>query len=149
MKLLPIPISQHMPYIVTFSKPIQIADVDLYINDCCIGGDVVLDRLLPALRERYGTDLQSNQEDWGWFAWFEESGTRLAVDIHTDDAERGAFQIHLTASRPRFFLGPKIQDTPGLERLRELVLSELHSWPVDHLSAERVNEKYVPIQDAE
>lgn len=135
-----------MPYIIGFSKVVKIADPDRYVNDCCIGGDVVLDRLLPALRERYGNDLQSNQEDWGWFAWLEESGTRLAVDIHTDDVEGGAFQIHLTSTRPRFLIGLKIQDTPELERLRELVLSLLQSWPVDRLKTEHVNEKYMPVQ---
>lgn len=134
-----------MPYIVGFSKPVPVADADQYINDCCIGGDVVLDRLLPALRERYGSDLQSNQEDWGWFAWFEESGTKLAVDVHTENAESGAFQIHLTSSRPRFLFGPAIQDTSELEQLKDLVLSELRSWQVDQLSTKRVNEKYIPI----
>ncbi|MBO9689090.1 hypothetical protein [Roseateles chitosanitabidus] len=52
-----------MPYALTFTKQVKTPDVDEYINDCCIGGDVVLDRLLPALRSRYGNDLQSNQ-DW-------------------------------------------------------------------------------------
>ena len=137
-----------MPYVVEFSKPVRIADANLYINDCCIGGDLVLDHLLPTLRQRYGDDLQSNQEDWGWFAWFEDEGTKLAVDIHTDDAERGEFRIHLTASRPRFFFGPKIQDTHELERLRELVLSRLQSWPVQRLNVERTNEKYTPIENA-
>lgn len=134
-----------MPYIVGFSKSVPATNADLYINDCCVGGDVVLDRLLPVLRKRYGDDLQSNQEDWGWFAWFEEAGTRLAVDIHTEDAASGAFKIHLTASRPRLLFGPKIQDTPELEHLRELVLSQLQSWPVAHLNTERVNEKYMPV----
>lgn len=137
-----------MPYVIGFSKVVQIVAPDQYINDCCIGGDVVLDCLLPALRERYGNNLQSNQEDWGWFAWFKESGTRLAIDICTDDAEDGAFQIHLTASRPCFFFGPKIQDTPELEQLWKLVLSLLQSWPVDRLNTECVNEKYMPFKDA-
>lgn len=53
-----------MPYILTFVKPITIAHSEQYINDCCIGGDIVLDQLLPGLRARYG-ELQSNQEDWG------------------------------------------------------------------------------------
>jgi hypothetical protein len=55
----------------------------------------VLDGLLPVLRERYGSDPQSSQEDWGWFAWFEKSAVK--------------------------------------------------SWPVERLTVERVDEKYMAI----
>jgi hypothetical protein len=132
-----------MPYILTFLKPVTIADREQYINDCCIGGDVVLEQLLPALRERYG-DLQSDQEDWGWFAWFEYSGVKLAVDVHTNDGDAGEFQIHLTSRRPRLLFGSKVQDTPELEALRELVVSKLQSWAVAKLEVESVDEKYMP-----
>ena len=131
---------QRMPYALRFAKPVAITDPDQYINDCCIGGDRVLDRLLPALRQRYG-DLQSNQEDWGWFAWFDDAGTKLAVDIFTNDHERGQFQIHLTSRRPRLILGDRIEDRPELDALRDLVVAELRSWPVSDLVIERVNEK--------
>jgi hypothetical protein len=134
-----------MPYIVGFVKPLEVADPEQYINDCCIGGDIVLGQLLPALRERYGSDLQSNQEDWGWFAWFQESGVKLAVDVHTNDHNLGEFQLHLTSRRPRLILGAKVQDTPELEHLRELVVSQLRSWPVERLAVERVDETYMPI----
>ena len=134
-----------MPYVIAFVKPVQVADLEQYINDCCVGGDIVLDRLLPSLRERYGNDLQSNQEDWGWFAWFEESGVKLAVDVHTNDHALGEFQLHLTSRRPRFLLGAKVQDTAELEQLRDLVVSQLQSWPVERLTVERVDEKYMPM----
>jgi hypothetical protein len=134
-----------MPYIVSFVKAVQVAEPEQYINDCCIGGDIVLDGLLPVLRERYGSDLQSNQEDWGWFAWFEKSGVKLAVDVHTNDHKAGDFQLHLTSRRPRLLLGAKVQDTPELEQLRELVVSRLQSWPVERLTVERVDEKYMAI----
>jgi hypothetical protein len=135
-----------MPYIVSFVKLLTVVDREQYINDCCIGGDLVLDQLLAILRERYG-DLQSNQEDWGWFAWFEHSGVKLAVDVHTNDEATGEFQIHLTSRKPRLLLGPKIQDTPELETLRELVASRLRTWAVTRLEIERVDEKYMPTQD--
>jgi hypothetical protein len=134
-----------MPYIVGFVKAVQVADPEQYINDCCIGGDIVFDELLPALRERYGSYLQSNQEDWGWFAWFEQSGIKLAVDVHTNDHKAREFRLHLTSRRPRLLLGAKVQDTPELEQLRELVVSQLQSWPVERLTVERVDEKYMPI----
>ena len=133
-----------MPYIVTFVKPVRITDREQYINECCIGGDIVLDRLLPSLRERYGDRLQSNQEDWGWFVWFDHSGVKFAIDVHTGDHAAGEFQLHLITRRPRFLFGAKVQDTPELEQLRELVLAELRSWPVAELSVERIDEKDMP-----
>jgi hypothetical protein len=132
-----------MPYIVSFVKPVTIIDREQYINDCCVGGDVVLEQLLPPLRERYG-DLQSNQEDWGWFAWFEQSGVKLAVDVHTNDDRTGEFQVHLTSRKPRLLLGARIHDTQELEALRELVLSRLREWTVTGLEVERLNERFMP-----
>jgi len=38
-----------MPYAMKFTKQVEPSEADEYINDCCIGGDVVLDRLLPVL----------------------------------------------------------------------------------------------------
>jgi len=40
--------------------------------------------------------------------------------------------------------GDKVEDTPELERLRELVVSRLESWNVAELKVERVNETYMP-----
>ena len=134
-----------MPYIVSFAKPIAVPDRDSYINECCVGGDIVLEQLMPALRQHYGPDVHPVQEDWGWFAWFEHEGVKLAVDVHTDDADAGEFQIHLTSRRPRPLFGAKVEDTPELERLREHVLSGLTAWGVAQLSVERVDEKYRPL----
>ena len=132
-----------MPYVVTFVKPVVVVDPEQYINDCCIGGDIVLEQLLPSLRDRY-QGLEWNQEDWGWFIWFKHSRIRMAVDVHANDANAGQFEIHLTSRRPRRLLGDKIEDTPELEALRELVVSELQSWAVAGLDVVRVNEKYMP-----
>jgi hypothetical protein len=133
-----------MPYAVTFSKKVDIQDPDQYINDCCIGGDVVLDRLLPALKRKYGDDLQANQEDWGWFAWFDHGPVKLAVDIFTDDHKNLEFQILLTSRRPRFILKDRVEDGSELESLKELVVSELSAWSVSGLVVQHVNEKYLP-----
>lgn len=132
-----------MPYTLTFSRQVEISDADQYINDCCIGGDVVLEQLLPALRGRYGNDLQSDQEDWGWFAWFEDGPIKLAVDVSTDDG-RSQFQLMLTSRRPRFILSDKVEDCAELEALRELVVQQLTDWPVSNLTVQRVNEKDRP-----
>lgn len=134
-----------MPYIVSFVKPVVVPNRDHYINECCVGGDLVLEHLVPTLREHYGPDVHPVQEDWGWFAWFERDGVKLAVDVHTHDAEAGEFQIHLTSRRPRRLFGAKVEDTPELERLREHVVTGLDTWGVAGLSVERVDEQYRPL----
>jgi hypothetical protein len=136
-----------VPYAIAFRKAIAIADLGQYINDCCVGGDRVLDQLLPSLRQRYH-DVEANQVDWGWFAWFEKSGVKLAVDVFANNPVTGEFLVHLTSRKPRLLLGARIEDTPELEELRNTIVNDLESWSVDELMVERVNEKYMPIRGA-
>jgi hypothetical protein len=75
------------------------------------------------------------------------SRVRLAVDVFTDDPQDGRFQLHLTSRRPRMLLGSKVEDTPQLERLRQLVVRELEAWPVTDLQIEQVDENYMPFPD--
>jgi hypothetical protein len=122
-----------MPYELSFTQPVAIASREDYINDCCIGGDVVVDRLAPAIRERYA-DVDTGQEDWGWFIWFRRGPVRLAVDVFTDDPDTGAFRIRLTSRRRRWLWLDAVVDTPELDALRDLVSAELRLWtgrPVD------------------
>ena len=115
-----------MPYEIAFTRLVPIADPDQYINPCCVGGDVVVDALLPAVRARYD-DIQTNQEDWGWFIWFKQGKVKLAIDVHTDDGEAGEFRIRLT-SQIKSWITYKEVDTPELEELREFVERELAAW---------------------
>ena len=41
-----------MPYEVAFTKRVLITDREQDINECCVGGDAVVDSLLPSVRER-------------------------------------------------------------------------------------------------
>jgi hypothetical protein len=116
-----------MPYQLAFTHPVVIGNRADYINECCLGGDIVLDQLLPALRERYG-DVAADEEDWGWFAWFDEGNVRLAVDVFTDDPEAGAFRIHLTSRTRRLLVVAKAVDTPELDVLRDIVVDALAAW---------------------
>ena len=50
-----------MPYELSFTKRAEIAVSDRYINECCIGGDVVSAALLPALKARYG-NIETGEE---------------------------------------------------------------------------------------
>lgn len=117
-----------MPYELSFTKQVQITDPDLYFNECCIGGDIVLDALLPGLNAAYGDEHDSGQEDWGWFAWFQGDYGVLEVNITTDDPAAGAFRIHLVSSIKGRFFGYKDVDTEELERLKPLVEKALLDW---------------------
>lgn len=116
-----------MPYEISFTKLVAIVDKNIYINECCHGGDVVRDRLLPLVRGNFG-DIRTAQEDWGWFIWFRKGPVRLAIDIFTDDAERGKFRIRLDSSRRKFLILTSVADTPELEELKTTVMSNLEQW---------------------
>lgn len=124
-----------MPYQLGFIKRLAIADESQYINTCCTGCDLVIGHLLPSIRERY-RDIDSGQEDWGWYAWFREGDVQLAVDANCQDVVTGEFMIVLTTRVPRRFFGTKEMDTPQLEALKVLVLERLAAWPVEELVVE-------------
>jgi hypothetical protein len=116
-----------MPYEISFTKRLKVADPARYINECCIGGDIVSAALLPALQARYG-QVDSGEEDWGWFIWSTFDGLRLAVDIHTDDYLVGRFRARVATSRRGWLFGRNEIDTSALEELKEIVRAALTSW---------------------
>jgi hypothetical protein len=136
-----------VPYELAFIKHLAISDREKYWNDCCVGGDFVRDALLPVVGARYD-GIETNQEDWGWFIWFSESGVDLAVDIFCDDAERGEFRVHLTSRVRRFLFGAKVSDTPELETLREEVAGALGQWAEMTPRLTKLNDKYMPLENA-
>ena len=115
-----------MPYELSFTKKVTVDDESIYINGCCWGGDVVRDHLLPLIQSKY-QQVQTNQEDWGWFIWFKQGPVSLALDIHTDDPETGEFRIILTSRKKELFFSHQ-EDTPQLEHLRDLVVGDLERW---------------------
>jgi hypothetical protein len=129
-----------MPFELSFVKRLPALERDRYINECCVGGDLVVDRLLPGVRERY-TDVQTEQEDWGWFIWFRQQGVRLAIDVFTDDPDEGAFRVHLT-SRVRRLFSDRVVDTPELEELRAWVTSMLDGWADGPVRVSPLDERY-------
>jgi hypothetical protein len=133
-----------MPYGISFRKKIEPTGPDLYINDCCIGGDVVSARLLPLVREQYEA-VQGEQEDWGWFVWFRKGPLRLAIDIFCDDPESGRFRLHLTSRKRELLLFDRVVDTAELETVKELVVSTLSHWDVADLSVTRLEANLLPL----
>jgi hypothetical protein len=135
-----------MPYELAFAKQLESVDRDRYINECCVGGDLVADALLPALQEKWGA-LSAIEEDWGWFIWFEQAGVKLAVDIFCDNPDTGDFRIHLT-SRVRRFLGTKVVDTPELYVLKNIVVDSIATWIGKLPSVTLLDATHLPVENA-
>ena len=131
-----------MPYEIAFTKPFEAKDPAQYINECCWGGDVVTEFLLPSISSHY-QEVERNQEDWGWFIWFRRGAIRLAVDVFTEDPAEGVFRVHLTSRTKRFLAGDKVVDTPELEEVRELVESELEAWTGTPLQVTHLDRNYM------
>ena len=125
-----------MPYDLFFEKKFEVADPDGYWNDCCFGGDVVVDQILPLLKGY--SDVMSNQEDWGWFIWFRDGGVKLAIEVFCEDKERGAYRVHFSSSKRKWLVWEYAVDTPELERVRELVDKQLAAWLGKPPRSERV-----------
>jgi hypothetical protein len=120
-------VRRHVPYEIAFSKVLVPPGNHDYINDCCFGGDVVSNWLLPEISKRY-EQIQHDQEDWGWFIWIKSPNVSLAVDIFCDDPVSGEFRIHLTSRKRRLLLPDVVADTPELDELKHLVISEVEKW---------------------
>ncbi len=116
-----------MPYEISFHKALTVRDPDIYINECCWGGDVVRDFLLPPVVAKFG-DVETEQEDWGWFIWFRQGRVKLAIDIFCDDPQKGEFRIRLTSRRKWLLFDGPAADTEELEELREFVVSQVTAW---------------------
>jgi hypothetical protein len=123
-----------MPYILEFTRPVTVTDREHYINECCVGGDIIVEALLPAVRKRY-EDIESAQEDWGWFIWCRKGPVMLAIDVFTDDAEAGRFRVCLTTRVKKLF-GYKDADTPELEELRSFVEGALREIGATEIALE-------------
>ena len=117
----------NLPYELSFTKRLDVTNPARYINECCVGGDLVLAALLPALEARYG-QADTGEEDWGWFMWFARDGLRLAVDIFTDDYLVGRFRARVATSRRGLRFKWKEIDTTELEELKQIVRAQLASW---------------------
>ncbi len=113
-----------MPTELSFETRLEIPDREHYINECCIGGDVVSAWLRPLVEEHYDR-LQAEQEDWGWFLWFRDGDVSLAIDITCDDPDAGAYRVFLISRRRRALVFWREVDTPELAVLEARVVDEL------------------------
>jgi hypothetical protein len=131
-----------MPYEISFRRFVEVPDPEIYINECCWGGDVVQQQLLPLVTAEY-TDVMAEQEDWGWFIWFKKGDLNLAIDIHTDSRE-GEFRIHVSANRVRFFgLSRRpADDTPEVEALVEKITGHLRRWGAEAVTVEKMDQNF-------
>ncbi len=131
-----------MPYEISFQKQIEIKDEDVYFNECCYGGNVIADRLLPSIRERY-KDVLSNQEDWGWFIWFKKDGYKLSIDIFCDNYSAAEYRIYITSQRRRYLIFEQLVDDEEIEKIKELVLENIDEWSLNTCKVSKVGkDKY-------
>ena len=116
-----------MRYFLSFTKAIAEPASSSYINDCCRGGDVIRDYLLPQVEAAGYAKIETGQEDWVWYIWFFQGQVRLEINIYCDDMERGEFRIWLVSKvRKRLFL--RYVDRPELEPVKDLVFRALSGW---------------------
>ena len=115
-----------MAYEITFTANITADNSDLYINDCCWGGDVIAEKLLPAVISGYG-GMETGQEDWGWYIWMRHGPHRTHLDIFCDDLDSREFRIHLYGAR-RKLLRLHFEDGSDVERLKDVLLKEIAKW---------------------
>jgi hypothetical protein len=99
-----------MPYDLTFMKP----DVD---------PDAVAARLLPALQQRYGDAVRSDDA----YIKFDDEDVALAVEVFAGDREE-MFRITLTSSTRHLAFLKRIEDVPQLEELKRIVAGEIAEW---------------------
>ena len=116
-----------MPYELKFTKFIPVDDRDVYFNECCIGGDEISSQFLPMVRENY-SDVQNDQEDWGWFIWFKGGKSKLAIDIFCDDPDEGIYRVFLTSQMKPSFFGYRIIDSDDLVLLKTRAEEVLANW---------------------
>jgi hypothetical protein len=115
-----------MPYELSFTKALTIADPKRYINECCSGGDQVIQGLLSAVPVY--DDLQSGQEDWGWYIWFHIAKQKYEINVFCDDPGLGSFRIHLVSKAKSGIFSHKIEDSSELEPLKQRVVANLEAW---------------------
>ncbi|MHC4779028.1 MAG: hypothetical protein ACYTFG_10675 [Planctomycetota bacterium] len=137
-----------MPYLLTFKKALSVRDDGRYINECCFGGDFVVERIRPVIEGHYEA-LWTDQEDWGWFMWFRGENVRLAVDIFCDDPEKGEYRVHITSSKKRWFFFGRVVDTEELDALKGAVVERLGGWTDTKVEVTRLDSDYIPVDPGE
>jgi hypothetical protein len=112
-----------MAYEIEFRAKFTVADPEVYINDCCWGGDVIRNKLLPVVRAGF-RDVQTSQEDWGWFIWMKRGTKRISIDIFCDDKEGGTFRIRIAGSQ-KGWINRKPLDDSEVESIKNMVINEI------------------------
>lgn len=116
-----------MHYELSFQKNVSVPAGAKYINECCWGGDVIRDQLLPAISAKYGK-ADTGEEDWGWFIWCRRDRMRLAVDIFCEDPAKSEFRLRVYAGIRKYLIFWPEVDTPELHELKDLVRANLEAW---------------------
>jgi len=83
----------------------------------------LVERLLPALQQRYGDDVRANDG----YIRCDDGDVTLAIEIFGGD-NPGVFRIEITSSTRRFAVLKRIEDVPELEELKRIIAGEIAEW---------------------
>lgn len=115
-----------MAYEIELTALLTVPDPEIYINDCCWGGDVIRDRLVAGIATGYD-HMETLQEDWGWYIWMRRGEQWSGVDIYCDNKQSGEFRIHISGWQARW-LGRKHIEGNDLEHIKDVTVNEIGKW---------------------
>lgn len=75
-----------------------------YINDCCVGGDEILDQFKPDISSEMSVEKDSieiNQEDWGWTLGFVKDEVNYLLGIsnyNLSETDKTIFSVSVDAT---------------------------------------------------
>jgi predicted small secreted protein len=99
-----------------------------YINDCCIGGDEILNQLKPDIASQMNVDkskIEIYQEDWGWALEFskDEVFYSLGLNNNYEGGEKTDFAVVIEANRKvkKFLFTKSVEATNELNEFAEVI----------------------------
>lgn len=122
-----------MPFEIRFSKKLEIKDSDKYINECCIGGDLVLAEIEKAgfVSDKTNEKVSRGQEDWGWYLWFWRGNAKFEVNICFDNEEEvdpAGYRIHIIRQIKAGLFSKKMEDTDEVGEIKDEVKERIERW---------------------
>ena len=118
-----------MDFELTIPKVFENSSSREYINDCCIGGDEILNQIKDDIASEMNIDknlIEIYQEDWGWALEFlKDKVTYLLAVSNTNESKAGKsfFTAYTEANRKekKIFFNKTVDADVELNRFSEIV----------------------------
>ncbi len=119
-----------MPYDLRFSKAFKTEDKGQYLNECCVGGDIVLAEIqkAPFVSLQANEKVSHGQEDWGWYLWFWRGNAKFEISICLDEDDNQEFRIHIIRQIKAGLFSKKMEDNEELKTIQNEVKVQIESW---------------------